>query len=145
MSGFLKAAGSMKIFHFSDLHLDTPFTSSYFDVSLAQQCRLRLRRTLSKLLNFAQQQQVDMITIGGDLFEGDRVSRDTLHFIAENFAKVAPIPVYIVPGNHDYYAHNTPYARHVWPKNVFIFSDNRPQSAAINPDITLWGIAHTAP
>ncbi|MCA9733872.1 metallophosphoesterase [candidate division KSB1 bacterium] len=135
----------MKIFHFSDLHLDTPFTSSYFDVSLAQQCRLRLRRTLSKLLHFAQQQEVDIVTIGGDLFENDRVSKDTLHFIAENFAKIAPTPVYIVPGNHDFYGINTPYARYDWPDNVIIFTENKLRSVEITAEITLWGIAHTTP
>ncbi|KAA3619316.1 MAG: hypothetical protein DWQ05_00945 [Calditrichaeota bacterium] len=135
----------MKIFHFSDLHLDTPFTSSYFDVALARQCRLRLRRTLSKLLNFAKQQKVDAITIAGDLFEGDRVSRDTLHFLAENFAEISPTPVYIAPGNHDCYTRNSAYARFAWPENVFIFTENKLQPVELNDEITLWGVAHNVP
>ncbi len=135
----------MKIFHFSDLHLDTPFSSNYFDITLARQCRLRLRRTLSKLLHFAQQHKVDAVTIAGDLFEGDRVSRDTLHFLAENFAKIAPLPVYIAPGNHDFYGRNSAYSRHNWPGNVFIFKRNKPQPVELSDRITLWGVAHNMP
>ncbi|RMD98139.1 MAG: hypothetical protein D6814_08170, partial [Calditrichaeota bacterium] len=135
----------MKILHFSDLHLDTPFASSYMPVKLAQGCRLRLRRTLLKLLDLAVEYEVDAVTIAGDLFEGNQVSRDTIRFLMDSFAQIAPIPVLIAPGNHDYYSPVSPYARLDWPGNVFIFSSNQLQPFHLTGEIVVWGMAHTQP
>lgn len=135
----------MKILHFADLHLDIPFATSRMPVSVAQDCRRRLRQTLHRILDFAIERKVDVITVGGDLFEADRVSRDTLNFITTAFQQLAPLPILISPGNHDYYYPSSPYARIKWPDNVHIFKDSTLQPCCLNDEIAIWGVAHTAP
>ena len=135
----------MKILHFSDLHLDSPFASSTMPPKIAQGCRLRLRRTLVKILDLAVEYEVDAVTIGGDLFEGDRVSKDTIQFLLESFAQLAPIPILIAPGNHDYYNPVSPYARYEWPDNVYIFSEYKPRPVTLMNDVLIWGVANTLP
>ncbi len=135
----------MKLLHFSDLHLDSPFSKSTMPPKIAQGCRLRLRRTLIKILDLAVEHEVDAVTIGGDLFEGDRVSKDTIQFLRESFAQLAPIPILIAPGNHDYYNPVSPYARFEWPENVYIFSDYKPRPVTLMNDVLIWGVANTLP
>ncbi len=135
----------MKILHFSDLHLDTPFAAGYMPSRVARGCRVRLRQTLVRILDLAVEQEVDAVTIAGDLFEGDRVRRDTLQFLHESFSQIAPIPVFIAPGNHDYFSPVSPYSRFDWPENVYIFNDSRLRPAALAEDVHLWGFAHTLP
>ena len=135
----------MTILHFSDLHLDMPFASSQMPSEVARGCRLRLRQTLMALMDLAVEHRVDAVTIAGDLFEGDRATADTIAFLDESFARLAPIPVVIAPGNHDYYNRLSPYARHEWPENVLIFSAPRLQSIQLPDQIVIWGMAHTIP
>jgi DNA repair exonuclease SbcCD nuclease subunit len=59
--------------------------------------------------------------VGGDLYEHDRATLDTGNFIAKEFARLAPKPVLITPGNHDPYAPDSLYRRVAWPDNVVIF------------------------
>ena len=135
----------MKILHFADLHLDTAFTGSGMAPEIARSCRARLRKTLNRLVDLALEYKVDAVTIGGDLFEGDRVRRDTVQFMSSCFAQLAPIPVLIAPGNHDYYSPISPYARHPWPENVTIFKKPFPEPFDINDETTIWGLAHNTP
>lgn len=135
----------MKILHFADLHLDTAFTGSGMAPETARGCRMRLRKTLNHLLDLALENNVDVITIGGDLFEGDRVRRDTIQFLSGCFAQMAPIPILLAPGNHDYYSPISPYARHNWPENVTIFKKPFPAPFDVSDETTIWGIGHTSP
>ncbi len=135
----------MKILHFSDLHLNMPFTGSQFPPEVAGKCRTRLRKTLLELLNLAASEEVDAVTIGGDLFEADRLTRDTVEFLLNSLEQLSPIPIFIAPGNHDYYSPASIYARYAWPENVYIFKQNRFKPIELNADIVLWGYAHTAP
>jgi len=135
----------MTILHFSDLHLDMPFASSQMPSEVARGCRLRLRQTLQALMDLAVEHRVDAVTIAGDLFEGDRVTADTIAFLDDSFARLAPIPVIIAPGNHDYFNQLSPYCRHEWPENVLIFSAPRLQSIQLPGQVVIWGMAHTIP
>lgn len=135
----------MKVLHFSDLHLDMAFTGSGMPPEVARGCRMRLRKTLHHIMDLAVEQKIELITIGGDLFEGDRVSRDTISFLTGCFEQMAPMPILIAPGNHDYYSPVSPYIRHNWPENVRIFKKPVPEPFEINSHVTFWGIAHNSP
>lgn len=63
----------------------------------------------------------DALLIAGDLFEYDRVSRDTVALLRRAFESVPHVPIFIAPGNHDPFLPDSPYATQRWPKNVFIF------------------------
>lgn len=135
----------MKLLHFSDVHLDMGFARTSMPLEVARGCRLRLRKTLLHLLDLAVEKEVNAVTIAGDLFEGDRASRDTIQFLTKGFEQLHPIPIFIAPGNHDYYSPLSPYARATWPDNVTIFNSPSPSPVDLGDGVTLWGIAHSSP
>lgn len=64
----------------------------------------------------------DAVLIAGDVFELDRVSRDTIAFLQSELESLAPLPVFIAPGNHDPYVSRSAYRTEPWPANVTVFS-----------------------
>jgi DNA repair exonuclease SbcCD nuclease subunit len=131
----------MRILHFSDLHLDRSFAALGMASSEAAKRREELRAALRRIVDLAIERDVDVLTVGGDLYEHDRVTRDTANFMREQFARVAPRPVLIAPGNHDPYVPDGLYWRLEWPENVHIFESMSWDSVQVG-DVAVWGVGH---
>ncbi len=84
--------------------------------------RQSLRDVFHAILDRAAEWPADAVLIAGDLFDQDRITRDTIAFLRDEFARVSPVPIFIAPGNHDPYTPDSPYANEAWPVNVFIFT-----------------------
>ena len=110
---------ALRLLHFADLHLDRSFARERLPVRGAQDHREELRRALGRIVERAQQAQVDLITCGGDLFEHDHVTRDTASFVVETLGR-AGLPVLIAPGHADLALASSPYRYLRWPANVTI-------------------------
>jgi DNA repair exonuclease SbcCD nuclease subunit len=132
----------MKLLHFADLHLDAPF--AWLDPEAAQKRRQHRRDTLTRILALAEAEQVDAVLSAGDLFEVDRVHPDTVAFLRSSFARSSR-PIYLAPGNHDWYGPESPYAVADWSPNVHVFREARLEPMPIGEGVTLWGAAHRAP
>ena len=89
---------SYKILHFADLHLDTSFAGQGFPIEYGNERRLDLRATLTRILAHARELKVNVVTIGGDLFEQEYLLPETADFIQQQLALIAPIRVIIAPG-----------------------------------------------
>jgi len=133
---------SVKLLHFGDLHLDAPF--AWAAPEAARQRRRNRRETLSRIVGVADEEDVDAILSAGDLFEHDRVSPDTLEFLRATFGRTDR-PMYLAPGNHDWYSERSPYALVSWSPNVHVFTDAALVPEALADGLTLWGAAHRAP
>ena len=133
----------MKLLHFSDLHLDAQFGSA--SAGSARQRREDLRTTLLRIVDLALDEHVDAVLSGGDLYEHERITPDTAAFLRSAFARLAPIPVFLAPGNHDWFGPMSVYQRVDWSPNVHVFEDDRLRPVELTPDVTLWGAAHRAP
>lgn len=112
----------MRLIHTSDVHLDTCYRASGMPSSFGNRRRQSLRDRLHAIVERAGEWPADGLLIAGDLFEHDRVSRDTIQFLFSEFKSIPEVPVFIAPGNHDPFTPDSPYATETWPKNVFIFS-----------------------
>ncbi len=134
----------MRILHFSDLHLDRSFATLGMASSEAAKRRDELRAALRRIVDLAIERQADVLTVGGDLYEHDRVTPDTANFIREQFARLAPRPVLIAPGNHDPYLPDSLYWRLEWPENVHIFDSMSWDSVRVG-DCRVWGAGHCGP
>jgi DNA repair exonuclease SbcCD nuclease subunit len=132
----------MRILHFADLHLDAPF--AWARPETARQRRRNRRETLTRILSLAQDEGVDAIFCGGDLFEHDRVSPDTIEFMRSSFGSLER-PIYLAPGNHDWLAPQSPYLQVAWPSNVHLFRSSRLEPVSLQDGLTLWGAAHRVP
>ncbi len=133
----------MKVLHFSDLHLDAQF--AWAELKAARKRRENLRSTLLRIVELAQAERVDAVFSGGDLYEHERVTPDTSEFLRSAFARLHPIPVFLAPGNHDWFGPGSVYERVTWTPNVHVFSDDRLRPMELDPGVTLWGAAHRAP
>lgn len=110
---------ALRLLHFADLHLDRSFASERLYGAGAQQHRQDLRNALQRIVERAQQAQVDLITCGGDLFEQDHVTRETANFALQTLG-AAGMPVLIAPGHADPALPSSPYRYLRWPANVTI-------------------------
>lgn len=133
----------MKLVLFSDLHLDTPFT--WAGPVLARSRRIALQQCLENILSVASEVKADAILCGGDLYEHEMISPDTEDFLRQSFEEIAPIPVYIAPGNHDWYGPESAYRRVGWSPNVYVFPESFLERVEIEDGLSLWGAAHRAP
>jgi DNA repair exonuclease SbcCD nuclease subunit len=132
----------VRLLLFSDLHLDTPF--QWAGPDLARGRRRGLRQTLHRICELAREQDVDALLSAGDLYEHERFSPDTAAFLRETFAAL-PMPVYLAPGNHDWYGPASLYRQVDWTPNVHVFTTDQLEPVTLDDGVTLWGAAHRAP
>ena len=132
----------MRLLLFADLHLDAPF--AWASPEAARLRRRNRRETLTRILALAEAEQVDAVLSAGDLFEHDRVSPDTIEFLRASFARTDR-PIFLAPGNHDWFSERSPYALVDWPENVTVFTESRLLPVELAAGLTLWGAAHRAP
>ncbi len=132
----------MRLLHFADLHLDAPF--AWARPETARLRRRNRRETLTRILQLADEEQVDAVLCAGDLFEHERFTPDTVVFLRESFARTDR-PIYLAPGNHDWYSARSPYALVEWSPNVHLFTEAKLSPVELADGLTLWGAAHRAP
>lgn len=133
----------MKLLHAADLHLDAPFAALSKEKAALR--RAEGRELLERLAGLAREEQVDLVLLAGDVFDGKRVYRETLTAIARTLADI-PVPVLIAPGNHDPRIPASAYETMKWPENVTVFEKEDLQSVefpALN--CIVYGAAFTAP
>lgn len=109
----------MKLLHFADCHLDSPFSgisSAEADVRRAELCE-----SFVLAIELAKERNVDIILISGDVFDRPFCTAGTKSAVFEALA-AAGRPVVISPGNHDPYVKGCAYADKTLPENVFVFS-----------------------
>jgi exonuclease SbcD len=132
----------MRLLHFADLHLDAPF--AWARPETARLRRRNRRETLTRILQLADEERVDAILCAGDLFEHERFTPDTIAFLRESFGRTN-LPIYLAPGNHDWYSPRSPYALVEWSPNVHVFTEAQLTPMELADGVTLWGAAHRAP
>lgn len=131
------------IAHLADVHLDSVFR--WAGREAGGRWRRAIRATVTNAVDVALREQVDAFLLGGDIYEHDVVSPDTAQFLADTLARLAPIPVLVAPGNHDYLCPSSAWVQAPWSPNVHIFDFDRWQPFEIADGFTVWGTAHGRP
>ena len=127
----------LKFLHAADFHLDSPFSGLTGDQAAARRQEQRtLLRELSELAKGA-----DLVLLAGDLLDSTRAYGETGEAL-EAFFRSLSMPVFLAPGNHDYYVPQCPYARMALPDNVHVFTRSEPEKVPL-PELgcTVWGAA----
>ncbi|TWT59241.1 metallophosphoesterase family protein [Allorhodopirellula solitaria] len=107
-----------RILHAADIHLDSPLRNlESYDQAPLEQIRGASRRALENLVRLAIDQNVDLVVIAGDLYDGDWREQNTGLFFVGQAAKLtqAGIPLVVIRGNHD--AENVMTSSLPLPKN----------------------------
>ena len=131
----------LKIIHAADFHLDSPFAG--LSPERAVQRRGEQRELLDRLAGLAREQNAGLVLLAGDLLDSEHVYRETAQALRSALVGI-PCPVFIAPGNHDYYTDRSVWSALDWPENVHIFTSDRLEQVEL-PGCTLWGRAFTGP
>ncbi len=131
----------IKILHSADWHLDAPMSGHSPEAT--EYLRRELRKIPEKIGTLCKAESCDLLLLSGDLFDG-AWSADTLRTVQKVLADAA-IPVFIAPGNHDFYSPDSPYAAPGWSDNVTIFKNSKLESIALEQlDCRIYGGGFTA-
>ena len=132
----------LNILHAADLHLDSPFAGLTPEQAALR--RAEQRTLLDRLADLANEEQVDLVLLAGDLLDGERVFRETVDALAQTLGRIRA-KVFIAPGNHDPYNAASSYALPIWPDNVHIFTSPHPVGVELPQfGCTVYGAAFTA-
>ena len=112
---------NLRILHSADLHLDSPFEG--LSAGKAAIRRGEQRELLRALGALARREKADIVLLAGDLLDSDNTYYETGEELVKCLGQI-PAPVFIAPGNHDYYSAKSPYARLKLPENVHVFTQN---------------------
>ena len=127
----------IKIIHGADFHLDSPFSG--LTPERAAQRRGEQRELLDALARLALEKRADLVLLSGDLLDSEHVYRETAQALRSALCSL-PCPVFIAPGNHDFYGPRSVWSTLDWPDNVHIF--DAPEWVDL-PGCSLWGRAFT--
>jgi len=134
----------LRLAHASDIHLDTDF----HDGSPHLVLRDKYRRIFASLLERIMEQDPDVLLIPGDLFDSNRPSSETVTWAMERLAAL-PLPVVMIPGNHDCLEDNGVYRRYDFsalPNVTLLAAPEGESSLLVSHAMALWGrgmVAHT--
>ncbi|MDY3281028.1 metallophosphoesterase family protein [Dysosmobacter sp.] len=134
---------TLRFLHGADFHLDSPFSA--LPPRQAAERRRELRQLPQRLAEWTESHPVDLVLLSGDLLDSASVYRDTAEALRDALGRM-DAPVFIAPGNHDWYGPGSPYAAMPWPENVHIFSRPEPEAAELPEGNTVvYGAAFTGP
>jgi len=133
----------LKILHAADLHLDSPFEG--LSAGKAAIRRKEQRELLARLADLAVTEQVDLVLLAGDLLDSSNTYYETGEELIRALRGIS-VPVFIAPGNHDWYSAKSPYARLRLPDNVHVFTEQAIRSVVL-PELRtrVYGAAFTEP
>jgi DNA repair protein SbcD/Mre11 len=119
----------MKFVHAADLHLDSPLAGlSKYEGAPVEQIRGATRRALENLVKLCLAEQVQLLLIAGDLYDGDWRDYSTGLFFAKQMAalRAGNVRVVWIRGNHDAASKLTAHLN--LPDNVRELSHKKPDS-----------------
>ena len=133
----------LKLIHGADFHLDAPFAALPPDK--ARQRREEQRELLGRLVDLAEGEGAHLVLLSGDLLDGGETYQETVEALSRALGQIR-VPVFIAPGNHDWYGPRSPYAGTVWPDNVHIFTSPAVEGVELpGLNCVVHGAAFTAP
>ena len=133
----------LKFIHGADFHLDAPFSALPPDK--ARQRREEQRELLSRLVDLAEGEGAHLVLLSGDLLDSGETYQETVEVLSRALGQIR-VPVFIAPGNHDWYGPRSPYAGTVWPDNVHIFTAPAVEGVELpGLNCVVHGAAFTAP
>lgn len=128
---------SVSFFHLADLHIGIRL--SRFDEQIAKRIREARFQALDNALKVAQDKNVDFIIIAGDVFDDNSVSLVESQRLFD-ILKGKPMPVYVLPGNHDPYRPGSVWDRHPWSgfEGTSIYLLNRKAPVFFQDDVIIY-------
>lgn len=133
----------VKILHAADFHLDSAYGA--LGEEQARQRRQESRELVRQMVDYANDQGVQVMLLSGDLFDSDDIFSQTGEDLALALSRFDG-RVFIAPGNHDFYAPGSAYERILWPENVHVFCADKLEAVELPQyECRVYGAAFIAP
>lgn len=110
----------MKIIHCADLHLDSKMRTN-LDKDKAKERRHELLDAFTRMVSFAEENDVEAILIAGDFFDTKTVSALAVNTVKAAMENHPDIAFYYLRGNHDTDGFLSSLQKK--PDNLFLFED----------------------
>jgi DNA repair exonuclease SbcCD nuclease subunit len=123
----------VKFVHAADLHLDSPLRGlARYAGAPVEEMRLASRRACENLVGLCIAEQVELLLLAGDLYDGDWRDYSTGLYFSAQLARLreAGVQVVLVRGNHDAASQITRHLR--LPDNVYELSIDSPQTLSFD-------------
>lgn len=118
----------MRLMHISDCHFGLQY-KNVEDLKVRERLTEAREAAFRKAVSVAGQEHCDAIVITGDLFENQRVTKKVVKQVCEILNEFAGGPVWVLPGNHDYYSSGEnplwDCFRDMCGDHVFLFTSGR--------------------
>jgi exonuclease SbcD len=127
-----RAGQVVKFIHAADIHLDSPLRGlERYEGAPVEEIRGATRRAFENLIQLAIDEEVDLVLLAGDLFDGDWRDYNTGLFFIRQMSRLqdAGIRAYVVAGNHDAASQITKTLRP--PQNVHLFASRAPETVLL--------------
>ncbi|MBQ8748888.1 MAG: metallophosphoesterase [Clostridia bacterium] len=108
----------MKIIHTADLHLDSKM-ETYLTKEKAKERKLEVRFAFQRLVEYASENNVQVIIISGDMFDTKNIISSTKNFVLNLIGKYSNIDFLVLKGNHDEYE----FEKSECPPNLKFFAN----------------------
>ena len=132
---------TIRVLHGADLHLDSPFEG--LSESKAALRRQEQRALLGRIAALAREKAADIVLLAGDLLDTGSAYAETASALCQALESMR-VPVFIAPGNHDFFAPRSPWTKLELPKNVYVFRENRITGVYLPElDAEIYGAAFT--
>lgn len=123
----------MKFVHAADLHIDSPLRGlDRYPGAPVEQIRGATRRALENLVSLCLNEEVDLLLLAGDIYDGDWKDYSTGLFFAAQLSRLraARVEVVLLYGNHDAESNIT---RHLeLPENARRLDPRKPESVVFD-------------
>ncbi len=119
----------LRVLQTSDLHLGGPVLHSGhgFGEHIFKERIKEADQVLAKICSIIKDENIELVLLPGDLWDRESVSLSVVKNVMDAFGSITPVPVIIVPGNHDFMGPDSYYHEEVaerygltWPDNVTI-------------------------
>ena len=110
----------MKILHCADLHMDSPM-ETHMTREQAAKRNAEILMSFQRMTEYAENENVRVVLIAGNLFDGERVTRRTVEGVLDAVRRTPQIDYLYVSGNHD--DQTNAFADQEIPENFKRFTD----------------------
>ena len=128
----------LRILHGADWHLGAAFSG------LREEQRQFLRRAQKRLpglfAELVHRERCDLVLLSGDIVEGS-VGREWAQLLRSAFREMG-VPVFLSPGNHDFWGPGSIWQEEAWPENVHIFTGGLESVVLGSLDCRVYGAAY---
>lgn len=128
----------LRLLHSGDFHLDSPFRG--FDRERQELLRRESLALPGKIAELCRREGCELLLLAGDIFDG-RPTRESLDALKDALEEVR-VPVFLTPGNHDFFTPGCCWQSERWPGNLHIFAGDWESVSLPDLDCRVWGAGY---